>query len=225
MKAAYIHKFGGPEVLQVGRSARSDRRGRVRSWSTSPPPASTAPTGRCAPANTGRRSFPLILGRDFSGAVSALGAGVTDLQGRRRGVRRARGRARGRLCREDRDRRGDRRARSRRRCRHVDAAALALTGLTALVRGRGRAEAEVRRDHPDPGRRGRRGELRHPACQAYRRPRHHHRERGERCLPARARRRRGDRLQRDRLHQGGEELSTRCSTPWAATSRRGRSPC
>ena len=43
------------------------------------PPASTPPTTRCgSAATTASCNFPYILGRDFSGAVSALGAGVTD---------------------------------------------------------------------------------------------------------------------------------------------------
>ena len=36
-----------------------------------------APTRRCAPALAKRADIPLLLGRDFSGVVSAVGQGVT----------------------------------------------------------------------------------------------------------------------------------------------------
>ena len=44
-------------------------------------PASTVPIGRCAPASRiGNRSFRISLGRDFSGVVGAIGDGVQDLR-------------------------------------------------------------------------------------------------------------------------------------------------
>ncbi len=100
---------------------------------------------------------------------------------------------------------------------HVDAAALRAHRADGAVLDRGFAETEIRRDDPDPGRRGRRRELCDPACQASRRPRHHHRQRRQSLLPARHRRRRGDRLQRNRLHQGRAQL--RCGV---RNRRRGR---
>ena len=80
MKAAYIEKFGGPEVLTYGDL-----------------PAPTAGAGQivvdvtaasvngadwkvCSGEYSGVAKFPLCLGRDFSGTVSALGADVQDLR-------------------------------------------------------------------------------------------------------------------------------------------------
>jgi len=79
MKAAYIDRFGGPEVLQYGDL-----------------PDPTAATGevvvdvaaasvngadwRVRAGQYGQATFPLVLGRDFSGSVAALGAGVDDLK-------------------------------------------------------------------------------------------------------------------------------------------------
>ena len=50
MKAAYIEKFGGPEVLQYG-DLPDPVAAPARWWSTSMPPPSTPPTGSFAPAN------------------------------------------------------------------------------------------------------------------------------------------------------------------------------
>ena len=80
MKAAYFMKNGGPEVMQYGdvpdpvagpgqvlvdvhAASVNGADWKVRS-------------GRYAPTT----AFPYIPGRDFSGVVSALGAGVTDLK-------------------------------------------------------------------------------------------------------------------------------------------------
>ena len=89
---------------------------------------------------------------------------------------------------------------------HVESAALALIGLTALVLHRGHAAAEVRRNDTDPGRRGRRRELRDTGRQAHRRARHHDGEHGEPRLRAQPRRRPGHRLQHTGFHEGGVRL-------------------
>ena len=55
--------------------------GQARWWSTFTRPASTQPITKCG-WEAGRSNlsrFPHILGRDFSGVVSAVGPGVTDL--------------------------------------------------------------------------------------------------------------------------------------------------
>jgi NADPH:quinone reductase-like Zn-dependent oxidoreductase len=80
MKAAYFMKNGGPEVMEYGEVADpiADT-GQVlvdvhaasvngADWKVR--------SGRYAPTTT----FPYIPGRDFSGVVSALGAGVTDFK-------------------------------------------------------------------------------------------------------------------------------------------------
>src|SRR6187455_3035250 len=99
MKAAYIDKFGGPEVLKVGDLP-----------DPSPGPGQVVVDTVAASINAAdwkvrageykQANFPLVLGRDFSGVVSALGAAVV-------------GKKPAALS-------------------HVDAAALALTGLTAI---------------------------------------------------------------------------------------------
>src|SRR3954452_23007725 len=79
MKAVYIEQFGGPEVVKYGDL-----------------PDPTAAAGQvvvdafAASVNGadwkvragqyGKAAFPLVLGRDFSGVVSAVGQGVADLR-------------------------------------------------------------------------------------------------------------------------------------------------
>ena len=103
MKAMLLCGHGGPELLRYG-EAPDPEAGPAKSWSTSTRRASMPPTTRCVGGRPLQADkFPHILGRDFSGVVSALGAGVTDFKvgdavfgvtdaGHRR-----------RLCREDRD--------------------------------------------------------------------------------------------------------------------------
>src|SRR5262245_21535768 len=81
MKAVYIEQFGGPEVLKYGDLP-----------DPSPGPGQIVVDAHAASVNGadwkvranhygGKAApFPLILGRDFSGVVSALGAGVTDFR-------------------------------------------------------------------------------------------------------------------------------------------------
>ncbi len=79
MKAAFIERFGGPEVLEYG---------------DLPDPvagpgqivvdvAAASVNGADWKVRSGQYSdakFPLVLGRDFSGTVATLGAGVDDLK-------------------------------------------------------------------------------------------------------------------------------------------------
>jgi len=79
MKAAYLEQYGGPEVLKIG-----DLPDPV------PAPgqivvdvAAASVNGadwKVAAGEYNHPSFPVILGRDFSGVVSAVGAGVADLR-------------------------------------------------------------------------------------------------------------------------------------------------
>jgi len=80
MKAAYIEQFGGPDVIKYGDLP-----------DPSPGPSQVVVDVFAASVNGAdwkvrtdhygkAPPFPLILGRDFSGVVSAVGAGVTDLQ-------------------------------------------------------------------------------------------------------------------------------------------------
>lgn len=132
MKAAYIEQFGGPEVIKYGDLPDpSPGSGQVvvdvfaASVNGADWKVRANHYGKAAP-------FPLILGRDFSGVVSALGEGVTDLrvgdevfgvleQGREGAY--AEKIAIGAAI----------VAKKPAALSHVDAAALALTGLTALV--------------------------------------------------------------------------------------------
>jgi len=130
MKAAYIDKFGGPEVLTVGDLP-----------DPSPGPGQIVVDTVAASINGAdpkvvageykQATFPLIPGRDFSGVVGALGAGVTDLKVGDEvfGVLET-GRD-GTYC-EKIAIGAAIVARKPAALSHVDAAALALTGLTAI---------------------------------------------------------------------------------------------
>ena len=80
MKAAYFMKNGGPEVMQYGEvpdPVAGPGQVLVDVHAASVNGADwTVRSGHYAPITT----FPYIPGRDFSGVVSALGAGVTDLK-------------------------------------------------------------------------------------------------------------------------------------------------
>lgn len=79
MKAAYIEIFGGPDVLKVGDLP-----------DPSPAPAQVVVDTYAASVNGAdwkvcageyaNPKFPVVLGRDFSGVVSAVGADVKDLK-------------------------------------------------------------------------------------------------------------------------------------------------
>src|SRR5258708_4728259 len=130
MKAAYIQQFGGPEVLKYGDLP-----------DPSPGPGQVVVDTHAASVNGAdwkvrageyaQATFPLILGRDFSGVVSALGDGVSDLRVGDEvfGVLEA-GRD-GTYC-EKIAIGAAIVAKKPTELSHVDAAALALAGLTAL---------------------------------------------------------------------------------------------
>ena len=131
MKAAFIERFGGPEVLQYG---------------DLPDPvagpgqivvnvAAASVNGADWKVRAGQYSeakFPLVLGRDFSGTVAAPGAGVDDLkigdavfgvlEGGREGAYAEKIAITAAIV-----------ARKPDGLSHVDAAAVALAGLTAIA--------------------------------------------------------------------------------------------
>ena len=79
MKAAYIDKFGGPEVLKVG--DLPDPTAAAGQIVVDVAAASiNAADWKVRAGEYKQANFPLIIGRDFSGTVSALGSGVTDLK-------------------------------------------------------------------------------------------------------------------------------------------------
>ena len=209
MKAVLFEKHGGPEVLHLAEV-----------------PDPTAGPGEvvvdihAASVNAadykvrlgggaysgGGVKLPHILGRDFSGVVSAVGPGVTDLQGRRRGVRRA----------AIRGSRAPTRRRSRSRPRSsprsptslgdAEAAAMALTSLTALWALEDTAKLKAGETILIQGGAGGVAGFRDPARQASRRDGDHDGERPQPRLCAPPRRRPGHRLQHRGFHEGGRRL-------------------
>lgn len=79
MKAAYIQQFGGPEVLKYGDLPDPSPGPGQIVVDTFAASVNGADWKVCA-GEYANPTFPLILGRDFSGVVSALGAGVGDLR-------------------------------------------------------------------------------------------------------------------------------------------------
>jgi len=131
MKAAYIQKFGGPEVLQYG-DLPDPSAGPGQIVVDTYAASVNGADWKVRAGSYAQATFPLILGRDFSGVVSALGAGVTDLrtgdevfgvlEGGRDGTYAEKIAVGAAIV-----------AKKPSALSHVDAAALALTGLTALV--------------------------------------------------------------------------------------------
>lgn len=134
MKAIYIQQFGGPEVVEYGDLPDpSPGPGQivVDTYAASINGADwKARAGHYAKRGD-EPKFPLILGRDFSGVVCALGAGVDDLRigdevfgvleaGREGAYAEKIAIGASIVAKKPKD------------MSHVDAAALALTGLTAL---------------------------------------------------------------------------------------------
>src|SRR5580693_10373637 len=82
MKAAYIEKFGGPEVLQYG-DLPDPVAGSGEVVVDVHAATINAADWKFRGGEYARHSdvkFPQIPGRDFSGTISALGSGVTDLK-------------------------------------------------------------------------------------------------------------------------------------------------
>jgi len=79
MKAAYIQQFGGPEVLEYG-DLPDPSAGPGQIVVDSFAASVNGADWKVRAGSYGQANFPLILGRDFSGVVSALGAGVADLR-------------------------------------------------------------------------------------------------------------------------------------------------
>ena len=131
MKAAYIDRFGGPEVLQYG-----DLPDPVASAGQVIVEVVAASVNgadwRVRAGQYGQAKFPLVLGRDFSGTVAALGEGVNDfkvgdavfgvLEAGREGAYAENLAITAAII-----------ARKPDAVSHIDAAALALTGLTAII--------------------------------------------------------------------------------------------
>ena len=130
MKAAYIEKFGGPEVLKVG-DLPDPTAGAGQIVVDVAAASINAADWKVRAGEYKQANFPLVLGRDFSGTVSALGSGVSDLKVGDEvfGVLET-GRD-GTYC-EKIAIGGAIVGKKPAALSHVDAAALALTGLTAI---------------------------------------------------------------------------------------------
>jgi NADPH:quinone reductase-like Zn-dependent oxidoreductase len=131
MKAAYIEQFGGPEVFKYGDlpdPAAGPGEVVVDVVAASVNGADWKVRG----GQYGQATFPLVLGRDFSGVVAALGAGANDfaigdavfgvLEGGREGTYCEKLAIKAAIIAKKPD-----------GLTHVNAAALALTGLTAII--------------------------------------------------------------------------------------------
>ena len=218
MKAAYIEKFGGPEVLKYG-DLPDPVAGPGQVVVDTVAASVNGADPKVAAGDYKQATFPVILGRDFSGVVSAVGAGVHDLKVGDEvfGVLEA-GRD-GTYCEKIAVGAADRRqeagrdvARRRRGARadrpdgdrSVEDTLKLKSGETILIQGgAGGVAGFAIQLAKHLGARvisttstGNLGFVREP------------------------RRRRGHRLPDDRLHQGREGRATRCSIPWATTSRR-----
>ena len=79
MKAAYIERFGGPEVLTYGDLPDPVAGPGQIVVDTVAASVNGADPKVCA-GDYAQAKFPLIPGRDFSGVVGAVGAGVQDLR-------------------------------------------------------------------------------------------------------------------------------------------------
>jgi NADPH:quinone reductase-like Zn-dependent oxidoreductase len=130
MKAAYIEQFGGSEVMKYG-DLPDPSAGAGQIVVDAFAASVNGADWKVRVGRHGPQKFPLILGRDFSGVVSAVGTGVTDLrigdevfgvlELGREGAYAEKVFIAAPLA-----------AKKPSGVSHVDAAALALTGLTAL---------------------------------------------------------------------------------------------
>jgi NADPH:quinone reductase-like Zn-dependent oxidoreductase len=131
MKAAYIERFGGPEVIEFG-----DLPDPVASAGEVVIDVAAASVNaadwKVRLGHYGPTRFPLVLGRDFCGVVDSLGEGIVDLRAGdpvfgvcdtgQEGAYAEKVAVKAAIV-----------ARKPSSLSHIEAAALALTGLTALI--------------------------------------------------------------------------------------------
>ena len=177
MKAAFIERFGGPDVIQY-RDLPDPVPGPGEVVIDIVASTVNAADWKVRLGDYKHTKFPLVLGRDFSGVVSAVGEGVQDLRV---------GDAVFGVCAAGQEGgyaekiavKADIIAKKPDSISHIDAAALALTGLTAISAIEETLKLQPGETIPDPGRRRRRRQLCDPACQAHRCAGDHHGERRE----------------------------------------------
>jgi NADPH:quinone reductase-like Zn-dependent oxidoreductase len=83
MKAAFIEQHGGPEVLKYG-DLPDPIAGLGEVVIDIAAASVNAADWKVRAGDYGQMKFPHVLGRDFSGEISAVGADVQDLRGRLR---------------------------------------------------------------------------------------------------------------------------------------------
>jgi NADPH:quinone reductase-like Zn-dependent oxidoreductase len=79
MKAVYIEQFGGPEVVKYG-DLPDPSAGPGQIVVDAFAASVNGADWKVRAGHHGQQKFPLVLGRDFSGVVSAVGEGVSDLR-------------------------------------------------------------------------------------------------------------------------------------------------
>ena len=224
MKAAYIESQGGPEVLKYG-DLPDPVAGPGEVLIDIVAASVNGADWKVRAGDYGQLKFPYVLGRDFSGTVAALGEGVSDFRVGDRGVRRVPDAGQEGAYAEKIAIKAAIVAKKPDGLSHVNAAALALTGLTAMNSVEDTLKLQRGETILIQGGAG------GVASFAIQLAKHI----GARVittastaqprLRAQPRRRRGHRLQHDRFHQGGVQRATRCSRPSAATWRRNPSRC
>jgi NADPH:quinone reductase-like Zn-dependent oxidoreductase len=130
MKAAYIERFGGPEVLQYG-DLPDPIAGPGQVVVDVVAASVNGADWKVRAGQYSQAKFPLVLGRDFSGLVAATSAGVSDLkvgdavfgvlEGGREGAYAEKLAITAAII-----------AKKPEALSHIEAAALGLTGLTAI---------------------------------------------------------------------------------------------
>lgn len=131
MKAAFIEKFGGPEVIRYG-DLPDPTAGPGQVVVDVVAASVNGADWKVRAGQYAAAKFPLVLGRDFSGTVAAVGDGVSDLkvgdavfgvlEGGREGAYAGKVAIAAAIIAKKPD-----------TLSHIHAAALALTGLTAIV--------------------------------------------------------------------------------------------
>ena len=82
MKAVYIEQFGGPEVVKYG-DLPDPSAGPGQIVVDAFAASVNGADWKVRAGHHGQQKFPLVLGRDFSGVVSAVGEGVDGSAHRR----------------------------------------------------------------------------------------------------------------------------------------------
>src|SRR5205085_5788525 len=182
MKAAFIERYGGPEVFQYG-DFPDPIVGPGEVVIDIVATSVNAADWKVRLGEHKHTKLPLIPGRDFSGAVSATGEGVKDIavgdevfgvcEAGQEGTYAEKVAAKAAIV-----------AKKPSGLSHVNATALALTGLTAMSATEDTLKLQRGETILIQGGAGGSGWFCHPARQAYRRPCGYDRECGKPCICA-----------------------------------------